>query len=71
MSDEDEKKVAEISQQLTALDVDSTSAQRIALAARNDLGRRRPRKWIEAIAVAVFTGGFLVWAVIKVLAAYR
>ena len=62
--------VAEASQQLPALDVDATSAQRIALRARADLGRRRPRKVIEAIVVGVFVAGFLAWAVVKVLSAY-
>jgi len=67
---EDGEELAQISQQLPALDVDSPSAQRIAARARGDLGRRRSRRWLEPLAIAVFVAGFLVWAVLQVLAAY-
>jgi hypothetical protein len=72
MSDQDEKQLIEISQQLTAIDLDDASSHRIAQRARLDIGRGpSPRRWIEPILVAVFAASFLLWALYKVLEVYR
>jgi hypothetical protein len=56
----------QISQQLPALDVDTSRAGRIAARARGDLGRPRRRPWLEPIAIGLFVAGFLAWALVRV-----
>jgi hypothetical protein len=69
-SEEDVTRLAEISRELPAIDVDATSAARIAMRARQDLGRGpSPRRYIEPAIAAIVTGGYLVWAVIKIVEA--
>lgn len=71
MSDDDADKLHEISQQLPALDVDTTSAEQIARRARESVGRGPPRKrLVEAIVVAIFVASILVWVALKLVAAY-
>ena len=71
MSDDDADKLHEISQQLPALDVDSTSAEHIARRARENVGRGPSRKrLVESIVVAIFVASILVWIAIKIVAAY-
>jgi hypothetical protein len=67
MSD-DTTKLAELSRNLGAIDVDATSADRIAHRARADLGRGPSRlRFGEPVLVAIFTLSLLAWALIKVL----
>ena len=71
MSDDDADKLHEISQQLPALDVDSTSAEQIARRARDNVGRGPSRKrLVEAIVVSLFVASILVWLALEIVAAY-
>jgi hypothetical protein len=64
----DESKLAELSRDLGAIDVDAASANRIAHRARADLGRGPSRlRFGEPVLVAIFTLSLLAWALIKVL----
>ena len=69
---DDARDVAEISQQLTALDVDSVSAERIARIARSGVARGlSPRRFIEPVLVALVTTSVLAWAVLKIVEMFR
>ena len=71
MTDDDDDKLHEISQQLPALDVDTTSAEQIARRARESVGRGPPRKrLVEAVIVAIFVASMLVWIAVEIVAAY-
>ena len=71
MSDDDADKLAEISKQLPAMDVDSTSAELIARRARESVGKGIPkRRIIVAIAIVLFVASFLTWAVVQVIGTY-
>lgn len=68
--DDDVAKLAEISRELAAIDVDLTSAERIALRVRQDVGRGpSPRRFVEPALAGVLVGSYLVWAVIKIVEA--
>ena len=73
MSDQDDiHQLADLSDQLAPIDLDDTSAQRIALRARVDVGRGpSPRRFVEPILVAVFALSFLIWTLSKMLGIYR
>ncbi|MDB4956177.1 MAG: hypothetical protein JWO36_3746 [Myxococcales bacterium] len=67
MTDQDDKTLAEISQQLAAIDLDDASAQRIARRARQGVGRGpSPLRFLEPILVAIFATSFLVWVLYKI-----
>ena len=68
--DDDVASLAELSRELPAIDVDTSSAERIARRARQDVGRGPSwRRWIEPAIAASITGSYLVWAVLKILEA--
>lgn len=65
---DDARELAEISQQLTAIDVDSVSAERIARIARPDVARGpSPRRFVEPVLVALVTTSVLGWAILKIV----
>jgi hypothetical protein len=67
MSD-DVTELAELSQQLTAIDVEPARAERIAFQARGTLGRGPSLlRFGEPVLVTIFTTSFLVWALMKVI----
>ncbi len=68
--EDDAARLAELGKELPAIDLDATSAARIARRARRDVGRGpSPERWIEPAIAALACGGYLVWALIKVLEA--
>jgi hypothetical protein len=72
MTDDDAKRLAELGHELTSIDVDATSAERISYQARTNLGRApSPLRYGEPVLVAIFTTSFLVWALMKVIEVFR
>jgi hypothetical protein len=71
MTDQDDAAVlTEISRELPALDLDTTTAERIARRARDHVGRGpSPLRFVEPAIAALLATGYLVWAVIKALEA--
>jgi len=68
--EDDAAKLAELSRELPAIDVDSISAERIAMRARQDVGRGpSPRRFVEPAIASVVVGSYLVWAVLKIIEA--
>lgn len=68
--EDDVTQLAQISRELPAIDVDSVSAERIALRARENIGRRRSaRRFVEPVLATVLVGSYLVWAVFKIVEA--
>jgi hypothetical protein len=67
MTDDDAKKLGDLSQELPALDLDPASAQRIAARTRAQVGRGpSKRRFIEPVLVAIFVTAALAWALYKV-----
>ncbi|MBL0221047.1 MAG: hypothetical protein IPQ07_45170 [Myxococcales bacterium] len=67
-TEDDVSRLAELSRELPAIDLDATSAERIARRARDDVGKGpSPRRFIEPAIATLLVGGYLVWAIIKVL----
>jgi hypothetical protein len=75
MSDDanlDAKRLAELGKELPAIDVDSTSAQRIAHRARQSIGRGpSPVRLVEPLLVTLFAVSILVWAALKLYEVWR
>ena len=73
MTDEDDaRRLTEISRELPAIDLDATTAERIARRARGNVGRRpSPARFVEPALWAILVAAYLIWAVIKVLEALR
>lgn len=68
--EDDAAKLGEISRELRAIDLDPTSAQRIAFRARQDVGRGPSiKRLIEPAITAIAIGGYAVWAILKVIEA--
>lgn len=68
--EDDVAKLAEISRELPAIDVESSSAERIAMRVRQDVGRGpSPRRFVEPVLASVLVGSYLVWAVLKIVEA--
>jgi len=68
--EDDAAKLHEISRELPAIDLDATSAERIAFRARQDVGRApSAKRFIEPVIATIVTGSYAVWAVLKVLEA--
>ena len=70
--DDDLFQPGELSRELPAIDLDATTAARIAYRARADVGRG-PSPWrlVEPVLAAALTGSYLVWSLIKVVEALR
>lgn len=65
--EDDVAKLAEISRELPAIDIDSISAERIAIRVRQDVGRGPTlRRFVEPVLATVLVGSYLVWAVITI-----
>ena len=68
--EDDVAKLAEISRELPEIDVDSISAQRIAMRVRQDVGRGpSARRFIEPVVATALVGSYLVWAILKIVEA--
>lgn len=68
MSDEDAKKLAEISRELPPIDLDDVSAQRIAMVARKQVGKGPPlTRFIEPAVIVLFTTSMVAWIVYKLI----
>jgi hypothetical protein len=66
----DAARLTEISRELPALDLDTTTAERIARRARDQVGRApSPLRLVEPVLAALLVAVYLVWAVMKVLEA--
>ncbi len=67
-TDDDVKRLGELSGELPAIDLDATTAERIARRVRDDVGKGPPRRrLVEPVLAAVVITAYLVWAIIKVL----
>ncbi len=67
-TDDDVKRLGELSGELPAIDLDATTAERIARRARDDVGKGPPRRRVlEPVLAAMIVSAYLVWALIKVL----
>ena len=68
MSDDDAKKLAEISRELPPIDLDDVSAQRIALRARQQVGKGPTlTRFIEPAVIVLFTTSMVAWIVYKMI----
>jgi len=68
--EDDVAKLAEISRELPAIDLDAISAGRIAMRVRQDVGRGpSPRRFVEPVLASALIGSYLVWAVLKIVEA--
>ncbi len=66
--DQDAAGLADAARQLPAIDLDATTAERMAHRVRQDLGRRpSPKRFVEPIVVAIVAASALVWAVYEVV----
>ncbi len=67
-NDSDAAGLADAARQLPAIDLDATTAERMAHRVRQDLGRRpSPKRYVEPIVVAIVAASALVWAVYEVV----
>jgi len=72
MTDDDADKLSELAHRLPAIDLDATTAARIARSARQQVGRGPSlARLIEPALVAVFATTYLAWAIARVLEALR
>jgi hypothetical protein len=70
--DDDAARLAELARELPALDLDATSAARIAERARQDVGRGRSLSRLAwPVLSAVFATSYLAWAISQVLDGLR
>ena len=70
--DDDAVKLAELGRGLPGIDLDATSAARIAQRARQDVGRGPSLvRLIEPAIASVFAVSYLAWAIAKVLEGLR
>ena len=66
--DDDAKKLADISKELPAIDLDNISAERMAHRVRADLGKGpSPRRFVLPIVAATVVLGYGTWMLLKVL----
>lgn len=69
-TEEDVQGLGEISRELPAIDLDATTAQRIARRVRGDVGKGpSPRRFIEPAITAALLLGYVVWMIVKILEA--
>jgi hypothetical protein len=70
--DDDAAKLTELGRELPGIDLDAESAARIARRARQDVGRGPSLvRFIEPAIATVLVTSYLVWAIAKVLEAFR
>jgi hypothetical protein len=68
MTTSDENQLHEISRELPAIDLDATTAERIARRARHDLGKGPPRRrLILPIIAALVALGYAAWGILKLI----
>lgn len=71
-TEDDVQRLGELSRDLPAIDLDATTAERIARRARDDVGKgESPRRFVEPTLAALIVLGYLVWVIVKVLEALR
>lgn len=69
-TEEDVQGLGELSRELPAIDLDATTAERIARRARVDVGRGpSPRRFVEPTLAALIVLGYVAWAIVKILEA--
>jgi hypothetical protein len=70
--DDDFAKLSQLGRELPAIDLDATSAARIARHARHSVGHGPSLlRFVEPAIAAVLVTSYLVWAIAKVLEAFR
>ena len=68
MSKDDAQELAELAKDLPAIDLDTTSATRMAHRVREDLGKGAPpRRLVLPIAAAITVIAYLVWTVFSLV----
>ncbi len=71
-TEDDVKGLGEISRELAAVDLDASTAERIARRARDDVGKGpSPRRFIEPAVTALIMLGYMAWVVVKIMEALR
>ncbi len=71
-TEDDVKGLGELSRELPAIDLDASTAERIARRARDDVGKGpSPRRFLEPALAALIVFGYLVWVIVKILEALR
>lgn len=69
-TEDDVQGLGELSRELPAIDLDATTAERIARRARGDVGKGpSPRRLVEPALAAVIVLGYIAWVVVKILEA--
>ena len=68
MIKDDAQELAELAKDLPAIDLDTTSAERMALRVRQDLGKGPPAsRFVLPIVAAVVVVAYLAWMIIKLV----
>lgn len=71
-TEEDVKDLGELGRDLAPVDLDSTTAERIARRARDDVGKRpSPRRLVEPALATLIVLGYIAWVIVKVLEALK
>ena len=71
-TEDDVQRLGELSRELPAIDLDATTAERIARRARDDVGKGpSARRYVEPTLSMLIVLGYLVWVIVKVLEALR
>lgn len=71
-TEDDVQRLGELSRELPAIELDTTTAERIARRARDDVGKGpSPRRFVEPAVVSLIVLGYLVWVIVKILEALR
>jgi len=71
-TEEDVKDLGVLSRELPAIDLDATTAERIARRARDDVGKGpSPRRFIEPGIATLVVLGYIAWVIVQVLEAMR
>jgi hypothetical protein len=70
--DDDAARLTELGRGLAAPDLDPARAARIAWSARQDFGRRPSLvRFVEPVVIAALVASYLVWAIVRMLEAWR
>lgn len=68
MSSDDAQELAELAKDLPAIDLDTTSAERMALRVRQDLGKGPPAgRLVLPIVATVVAVVYLAWMIVKLV----